>query len=213
MTEQEADEQADESVVYQTTPLLVPPNPSARRIEVLHRILEETADSDNLFMDRKFETREDRKDHIASILSRPDTMAFEVWQTSDGELDLAGIIYFTRVVSGSDAVGHYIFFDGTLGADKTQLMRRTIAWAFEDHEELRWEALHRLTVEVPDYAFALAQHAQKRLGFGGPYEYEMKNKSIGVEGVKREAIEWRGDRRDLLTLGLKRSDFLDNEDT
>lgn len=181
-----------------------------RRPEVVSRILRKTAASDNLFMEGAEACREKcmecpkceaRKAHVAHVLSREDTYVWEVWKIkNEGEPSLAGIIYFTRILPGRDAIGHYVFFDESLGSDKTELMERIIEWAFSDHGN--WKALNRLTVEIPDYAFALARHSQRKLDFGGPYTYEMGGKEVAVEGVKRRAIRWRGDDRDLLVMGL-----------
>lgn len=79
-----------------------------------------------------------------------------------------------------------------------------IAWAFEDHPENNWRALQRITIEVPDFAFALARHASRKLGFGGPFEWKLPKGGpvMQVEGVKPKSVLWRGERRDLLLLGL-----------
>jgi RimJ/RimL family protein N-acetyltransferase len=122
-------------------------------------------------------------------------LTWEVW----GDEGVVGIIRLSDIRPGEDALGHYIFFDRKLNG-KTEVVQAIINWAFEEHEG--WTPLHRLTVQVPDFAFALARHATKKLGFGGPFDFEMKGRTIPVEGVKREGIMWRGTRRDLLTLGL-----------
>lgn len=196
------------SSTYQAQLLL----PSENRVGVVRRMLEETAASDNLFMEGHFATTEERQSHVASMLGRPDTLVWEVWKFGE-EPELTGVIYFTRIVPGADAIGHYIFFDETLGADKTRLMRDVMDWVFQEHEDLGWEALNRLTVEVPDYAFILARHASEKLGFGGPFEYHPKGRDpIAVEGVKRDAVFWDGGWHDKMILGLQREDFHSDKD-
>jgi len=141
---------------------------------------------------------------ICKIRSRVVALAFtsgltwEVW----GETEVVGIIRLSDIKAGEDALGHYIFFDHDLSG-KTDVLQAIINWAFEDHEG--WRALQRLTIQIPDFAFALARHATKKLGFGGPFEFELKGKKVPVEGVKKNGISWRGQRRDLLTLGLVNS--------
>jgi hypothetical protein len=131
-------------------------------------------------------------------------MVWEVWSTGES-VDLVGILYITDVVVGCDAKAHYAFFDNDLWG-KTDLIQSIIDWLFEDHPE--WVALSRLTIEIPDFAFALAAHASKKLGFGGDNEYTArkkngkKSRTIPVEGVKRKSLLWRDMHRDVLVLGL-----------
>lgn len=138
---------------------------------------------------------------VAATLVKPDAFVWEVWK--DGET-LAGIIRFANVRVGEDAISHYVFFDKDLRG-KTAVMKSVIEWAFEDHPELNWHALRRLTVEIPDFAFALARHASQKLGFGGPFKWRMREggPTLMVEGVKPEAVVWQGKRRDVLVMGLK----------
>jgi hypothetical protein len=118
---------------------------------------------------------------VTNALIHPDAMVWEVWSTGKS-VDLVGILYITDVVVGCDD------------------------WLFEDHPE--WVALSRLTIEIPDFAFALAAHASKKLGFGGDNEYTArkkngkKSRTIPVEGVKRKSLLWRDTHRDVLVLGL-----------
>ena len=141
---------------------------------------------------------------VTNALIHPDAMVWEVWSTGD-TVDLTGILYITDVVVGCDAKAHYAFFDNDLWG-KTDVIKSVIDWLFEDHPE--WVALSRLTIEIPDFAFALAAHATRKLGFGGDNEYTTRKKSgkksrtIPVEGVKRNALLWRDMYRDVLVLGL-----------
>jgi hypothetical protein len=137
---------------------------------------------------------------VAKTLTAPDSIAWEVWDTSGEVPEVVGIIYVTDVVLGEDATGHYVFFDRDLRG-KTGVLREVIEWLFSDHEESGWVALRRLTIEVPEFAHALARHAQRKLGFGGPFNAD----GIHVEGVKRKRIPWRGARKDLYILGLENS--------
>ncbi len=123
-------------------------------------------------------------------------ITWEVW----GEDGVVGIVRLSDIKSGEDATGHYIFFDRNLSS-KTEVLQAVIDWAFEAHEG--WVPLRRLTIQIPDFAFALARHATRKLGFGGPFEFELHGKKVPVEGVTVGGITWRGMRRDLLTLGLQ----------
>lgn len=122
-------------------------------------------------------------------------ITWEVWDDDK----VVGIIRLSDIKLGQDAKGHYIFFDRKLNG-KTEVIQALINWAFTDHAG--WPALKRLTVQIPDFAFALAKHAHKKLGFTGPFDYTIKGSKIKVEGVKKNAVTWRGHNRDLLSLGL-----------
>jgi hypothetical protein len=139
---------------------------------------------------------------IAYTLTKPNTIVWEVWDPDS--VDLAGILYVTDVNLGCDAKAHYAFFDNDLWG-KTSVVESVIDWLFHDHEG--WPALNRLTIEIPDFAFALAAHASRKLGFGGDTTYQARKKNgkvsrtIPVEGVKRKALRWRNTDRDVLVLG------------
>ena len=140
------------------------------------------------------------KNVVAYTLAQPDTLNWEVWRkpTSNAGIDFAGILRLERIAVGCDANAHYFFFDGKL-RDKTELLKAWMKWGFSEHKD--WLSLHRVTIEVPTHAFALARHASKFLGFGGPYIYQHKTTKLPVEGVRTEAIKWRGDWHDLLIMG------------
>lgn len=137
---------------------------------------------------------------ISYMLSKPDSRSWEIWSTDDTP-ELVGIMVLTRVTPGVDAEAHYAFFDGRLHG-KDAIIEEMIQWVFEDHDD--WHALKRLTIAIPDYAFALARHATKRLGFGGDFVWRARGKSIPVEGVRRGAMRWRGVDRDVLLMGRLR---------
>lgn len=186
---------------FQTLPF----TPTPQRAEVVSRVLNETIRFETVFTDYArgcdevcgvCETCILRKLAVSNVLASPDGRSWEVW---NDEGELVGLMYLTAIVPGEDATAHYCFFDGKLKA-KTEILKAMIEWTFTDHDD--WKALQRLSIEVPDYAFALARHAFKALGFTGDFTYERDGTEIKVEGVKRGALLWRGQRRDLLLLGL-----------
>jgi hypothetical protein len=195
--------------VYMATPF----NPQPERQEVVSALISNLARFESIFSDYQKGCDDQcgecrpclrAKLIITYMLSKPDTKAWEVWEV-DGDtklpLDLVGILYLTEIHAGCDAIAHYIFFDERL-KDKTKLIQEVINWTFTDHPEMSWRALHRLTVQIPTHAFALVRHAQRFLGFGGDFTYKLGNKKVEIEGVKREAIRWRGEDVDVLLLGL-----------
>lgn len=131
---------------------------------------------------------------VATVLGASDTAAFEVWSADT----LVGLIFFTDVTA-LDATGHYVFFDRRL-ADKTAVIEEAI-------EEMFASGLARLTVEIPAPFASLVRHASRKLGFGGPYRYEIHRGAhqrpsvVRVEGVKAGAAFYDGRRVDLLILG------------
>lgn len=139
-----------------------------------------------------------------SALSDPKSMCWEVWSRDPESgllLDFAGILRLSNVRRGCYADAHYFFFDGRL-PDKTPLLEAWRSWAFSDASD--WKALERVTTEIPVFAFALARHAVKRLGFGGPFTYSHKGTILPVEGVKRHAVRWHGEWWDVLVMGALR---------
>lgn len=204
-------------MTYEAIPFLATPE----RADVTSRILRAIVGHETVFNDFQRGCEEEcyrekdvaemcpqcrgRMELVAAALLRPDARSWEVWRVNGEAPELAGLIRISRIVPGMDAVGHYVFFDNDLRG-KTKALKSIIGWLFEDHEEEGWHALPRLTVEIPDFAYALARHAHKRLGFGGNFEWKPpRGKAIAVEGVKREVIPWRGQKRDLLILGLQRN--------
>lgn len=144
---------------------------------------------------------------VSRALTAPDARVWEVWEHTPDASRLVGVIHFSSVNPGIDATGHYVFFDEDLQS-KNGVLREVLGWAFEDHPEAGWAALARLTIEIPSHAYILARHAQKRLGFGGPFSHRLENgKKLSVEGVKRSAVPWREGRSDLLILGVTREEW------
>jgi hypothetical protein len=142
-----------------------------------------------------------RMQRVSAALLKPDAVVWEVWRENADGTACVGIIRFSEVRAGEDAKAHYVFFDGNLRG-KTEVMKSVIAWAFGEREG--WLPLRRLSIEIPDYAFALARHASRKLGFSGPFRWKLPKGGLAlqVEGVKRGAVTWRGQRHDLLMLGL-----------
>lgn len=140
---------------------------------------------------------------VSRHLVNADSIIWEVWSV-EAVPRLCGIVYLTQVIPGCDAVAHYLFFDGNL-RDKTTFLEAMIEWCFTEHPG--WLPLRRLTITVPAYASALASHANRRLGFGGPFRYRRLDKPthfLKVEGAKEKTIRWRGEDHDLLILGRLR---------
>jgi hypothetical protein len=193
---------------YQAFPLTI----RADRAEVASKILNEAIKFETVFTDYARGCDDlcgdcdvclTRKRAVAQVLLFPDARAWEVWDTDEGEL--VGLLYLTSITPGEEATAHYCFFDRKLKS-KTDLIAYMINWCFTDHDD--WAALKRITVEIPDFAFALARHAFKSLGFSGDFVYERDGVEIMVEGVKRSSLLWRGQRRDLLILGRLNSGAL-----
>ena len=181
------------AVDYQAIRMI--PNPA--RSEIISHIMRSMLRFETMFTDYQKED-ETRLAAVATSLMKPDSLTWEVWRTEDGQVvDVVGILHLSDIRNGHDAVAHYVFFDGDLRG-KTDLIAKVLDWTFTDHKD--WPALQRLTIEIPDFAFALARHAQKKLGFGGPFKHRIGGKTVQVEGVKRGALHWRGEPRDLLIL-------------
>ena len=124
---------------------------------------------------------------------------WEVWKTGEGEPSLVGVIRLSHIRPGIDALGHYVFFDHDLRG-KTGVLKDFIEWCFSEHEN--WAPLRRLSIEIPDFAFSLIRHSARKLGFGGDFDYEAKGIKIKVEGVRRKSIMWKGQARDIISMGL-----------
>lgn len=192
--------------MYEVIPMLN----TIERAEILTKIVKQTCTFDTAFSNFQSVCEEDcfNTKEISDLcetckmraavvsLAFASGLTWEVWST---EGEVVGVIRLSDIKPGQSAKGHYLFFDHNLSS-KTSVIQAVIEWAFTDGEE--WKALQRLTIEIPDFAFALAKHASKKLGFGGPFEYSLKGKKIPVEGVLRNAVLWRGHQRDMLTLGL-----------
>lgn len=194
-----------EGVFYSAYPF----HPSPERYEIVSAIMRKMLSIDSIFSDYSrgcdsvcghCPTCERALAGIAWNLNAPRTRGWEVWAHKDSGIELAGFMYLTNILPGQDANAHYVFFDGRL-KDKTSLLEDMIQWTFTDHPEEGWTALRRLTVEIPAFAFALARHASRYLGFGGTFTYPHGSSRLQIEGLKRNAILWRGETHDVLILG------------
>lgn len=134
------------------------------------------------------------KHRVAAALLAKDALVWEVWRAGSN-VDFCGILRLSEVEPGCDAKAHYMFFDGRLN-DKTELLQAWKAWVFSNLK------LRRVTIEVPENAYALARHAVRHLGFGGGYSY----RELPVEGVKRGAKVMDGQPLDILILGCSNGD-------
>lgn len=212
---------------YQALPFL----PTPERAIVTHRICRGIAAHENVFTDYQRAHQPlcpdsancqeclQRMLRVHYLLLDPQTRAWEVWDMD--QPNVVGLIYLTDIIAGCDAKAHYLFFDSDL-VGKTELLKQMMEWCFTEHED--WKALKRITVEVPDFAFALAKHAVLKLGFDGQFtftsSYEQRQRhrnprkqnnygskkrertiSLPVEGIKRNALRWNGRDADILILG------------
>lgn len=195
---------------YEAYPLQIN-NPNLATIQKCEILLQKSIEHESFFTD--YEKACDSKCNtcdqcvrarqaVSAAIQDPRALCWEVWRLDPETyelLDFVGILRLSRVKLGCDATAHYFFFDGKL-RDKTDLLHAWKHWAFTDHP--RWKALNRVTLEVPSFAFALARHAARYLGFTGPYGYEYKKSKLTVEGVKKKAILWRNEWHDELIMGL-----------
>lgn len=195
--------------LYEAHPFVADPS----RANVISYLMDELADFDILFPDnlpRCEEAGEEervcgecerclaRKQWVAAGMVKPDARFWEIW-SADEEMPI-GIVYLTNIKPGLDAIAHYVFFDGKL-SDKTPILESLMEWFFVDHRASGWQGLERITLEIPEHYFALARHAFKKLGFGGPFQYETKGLKVPVEGVRRKAYWHSGRAWDTLLLG------------
>ncbi len=201
---------------------LLPLDTSPERAEILSTLMRKVAAHETFFSDYEGTCEEGcieadatlvemcehckrKMQTIAMAIMEPTSRSWEVWRTNGTATpENVGLVLFSDINPGIDATGHYIFFDGRL-SDKTEVLQSLIDWLFEDHPEEGWKALQRLTVEIPLPFAALARHASRKLGFGGPFRYNISdNTQIRIEGIKKHAVMWRGSPKDLLILGLQR---------
>lgn len=197
---------------YEAVPMVISPD----RMNVASTVLRSLCRFETIFTDYgracpdvclECDLCQQRMRAVVAMLLAPNARVWEVWRLHDPEV--VGILYLTDIVPGNNATAHYAFWDGGIRS-KTDVIQSMIDWVFADHDG--WIGLRRLTLEVPVYAYMLALHAEKKLGFGGDYQYRLRrgkghgkgNRNISVEGVKRKAIRWRGADHDILVLGRLR---------
>ena len=143
-----------------------------------------------------------------SDAARSPNRLWEVWAGAN----LVGLLILNKVTVHTDAHCHFIFFDHKL-ANKRVLCLNAMQWAFEHLD------LHRLSVEIPTYARALANFARKKLGFR--YEAEARTPSWPKDakplstlasclGSRRhQATLYEGQWHDVLLLSITRQEFTD----
>ena len=166
-----------------------------------------------------------RRETAARLLMAQNNAVFEVWKfgsdVQQGQQP-AGVILLTDILPGVDAKAHFIFFDGRL-RDKTALLKNMMAWAFGAFQ------LHRLTAEIPDYAFALVKYAREQLGFryeGEGRTIKQRDERTHTEGRPRwvdqtltgwqagfssrryQVVRWQGAWHDLLLLSITEEEFV-----
>ena len=195
---------------------ILPFDPSPERAQIVSDLMRRIAAHETFFSDFHGACEDDcvaqekplvemcsvckgRMQMIASVLTEATSRSWEVWGTNGTNVpEPVGFVTFTDVAPPLDAKAHYIFFDSKL-SDKLPILEELMHLMFED--------VQRLTIEVPRPFAALARHASRKLGFGGPFKTSLKgDTTLHVEGVKRNAVKWRGQDVDLLVLGRLRDE-------
>jgi len=132
-----------------------------------------------------------------------------LWEVYRGK-ELVGVLLLNEVRFRTDASCHFVFFDRTL-KDKRVLCLNVMRWAFEHLE------LHRLSIEVPTYARALANFARKKLGFR--YEAEarvfswprdespLSTQAAMLGSRKHQRTLYKHEWHDVLLLSITREEF------
>lgn len=147
---------------------------------------------------------------LFSLFSDPRHLTWEVWKGNA----IVGLIVLTDIKPTSDAILHFCFFDRVL-IDKTRLLRRFLAYCFED---LRFR---RISVQVPVFMGTLVSYYRRKLHFEyegeraakqHPTVAQMRKRSPGEEvhvwlasvGSRRERAHWfEGKWHDVLCLRLE----------
>ena len=136
------------------------------------------------------------KHRVAAALLAKDALVWEVWRqesaTLPANIAFCGILRLSDVEPGCSAKAHYMFFDGARLKEKTPILQAWKEFAFGRL------GLQRVSIEVPENAYALAKHAVKELGFGGDFEYT----GLPVEGVLRSARVINGKPMNILVMGV-----------
>ena len=113
------------------------------------------------------------------------------WMEIELESKPVGLMYFTRITQGVDCLGHFTVWDGRAGG-REPIFLRAIDWAFEEFN------LHRMSAQVPVYQSGVRRFIN-RLGFV-------------EEGLKREAVIYKGKWFPMQMFGLLRSDMEVNDE-
>lgn len=133
----------------------------------------------------------------------------KLWEVYDGK-DLVGVLLLNEIRYRIDALCHFVFFDHKL-ADKQALCLSTMQWAFKHL------GVHKLSIEVPTYARALANFARKKLGFRYEAEARMFSWPKDASPLTRGAAElgsrkhhhtlYKREWHDVLLLSVTREEF------
>ena len=138
------------------------------------------------------------KHRVAAALLAKDAIVWEVWRQQPAanlaanSLAFCGILRLSDVEPGCSGKAHYMFFDGARLKEKTPILQAWKEFAFSKLQ------LKRVTIEVPENAYALAKHAVRELGFGGGFEH----RGLPVEGVIRGARVIDGKPMNIFVLGV-----------
>ena len=173
-------------------------------------IVEKCCDHRPWFDDWGWEDPEERKRIAIKYLSDAYTNGklMEVW---DGA-NIVGVLVLNKVQYRTDATVHFLFFDHEL-ANKRQLCLNAMKWAFEHFD------VHRLCVEIPTYARALASFARKKLGFR--YEAEarqfswpkdakpLSRRQAELGSRRHQATRYKQEWHDVLLLSVTKEEFDD----
>lgn len=188
--------------------LLISPTP-----ETIHTIIEHCCQHRAWFSDYLWDApnrREITSAHIARMyydMTQERAALWGVWRDSE----IVGILHIGDIVPRTDAKCHFVFFDHKL-ADKRDLCVATMRWCFDKLD------LHRLSVEIPTYARALAKFARK-LGFRyeaeGREPYTHKDERLEPLGLAKAYVGSRrfastlyeGNWHDQLCLSILREEF------
>lgn len=184
--------------------IAIPFNPSPTRAGVVSHIMRNIVANEVVFSDftracdeRCYECEDCLRAMTTAsrILSNPTAIIFEIWDSADEEARVPIGVVVLLAINAQEMHAHFCFFDGKL-RNKASLLESIVEWVFAAPVPPR-----RITIEVPDYAHALARFGNRHLGFGGQFAYHGAGKAIQVEGIRKAAVRWRGVDRDVLVLG------------
>lgn len=118
------------------------------------------------------------------VLMDPRGVWMEIVKKSEPERPI-GVVYITAVKPGHEADGHFAFWDSG-GRGREPLILYVAEWVMDRYN------LHRLNAAVPAYQHGVIRFIE-RVGFT-------------KEGVKREAVLYKGERGPLVTFGILRDE-------
>lgn len=167
----------------------------------------------------------DRRERAAAVLTYPENVIYEVWRKEEGDAGVqpVGLVIFDHIEPHVNCQMHPVFFDGRLNnaAGKRRLVLSLMAKMFQDAD------LHRMSLEIPEFASTLIRYARKHLGFRFEAErrqitYTRDSRRRGEKVVhtptsgqaalgsrKVRIVRYRDDWHDLILLSLLRDEFTD----